>query len=469
MPHARARCQPDPAARRQIAESTPLFALISAESDQWITGTRSRKMPSRKNWLRAVRFMVAAGFRAGANPTTVRIAQDLAARMWEGGTVAYCQAGMIRRLGLSKRCIALHIQILRELGLLAWVEQGSSRRNSLRTRHGAELAPGDGFRRSATVYALVVPRAWDNSMGHRIDGEGYTARVVGVTQTGRDRAIAEVRERAEKAADQAVENPVESGMPCTPSPLVPLRGTSCTYRRGESKDRPRQSAAGSGKSPKIGRVKGSTGWTAQQTASAMAEARMVQLHTWWAQGSCVRQFAYVLRPFFDAGWAGPEIARELGRWDVPLRPQNLAAYVASELRRRVNVGELFLPDGSVVPYRQAPAVEDRYDAWMAARRLEQAQNWSRQEELRRAVRQHVLPGVSKKPHQARGMAEARPDRVLSTSQELWSLCEAAGPLVVGEALATQVEEITAARELIEGRGSTWEMALPAPGEPYAAV
>ncbi|MER7952002.1 hypothetical protein ABTY59_31890 [Streptomyces sp. NPDC096079] len=426
-------------------------------------------MTSRRDWLRAVRFMVGAGFRAGAGSTTVRIAQDLAARMWEGGTVAYCQAGMIRRLGLSKRCIALHVQILRELGLLAWVERGSSRRNSLRTRHGAEVAPGDGFRRSATVYALVVPRAWDDSMGHRIGGEGYAARVIGVTGAGRERAVAEVRERTEKAAGQAVENPVESGSSCTPSPLVPRRGTSCTYRRGESKDRPRQGAAGSRKSPKIGKTKGSTGWTAQQAASAMAEARMIQLHTWWAQGSCVRQFAYALRPFFDAGWAGPEIARELGRWTVPLRPQNLAAYVASEVRRRVNGGLLFLPDGSVVPYREAPAAEDRYDAWMAARRLEQAQKWDRQEELRRSVRQHVRPGVSKRPKRARGMADARPDRVLSTSQELSMLCEAAGPLVVGEALAAQVEEITAARELIEDRGSHWETALPAPEEPYAAV
>ncbi|MEU1824258.1 hypothetical protein ABZ502_17745 [Streptomyces abikoensis] len=81
--------------------------------------------------------MVAAGARRGANGTTVRIAQDIADRMHRSkdGTVAYCLASMQQRLRLSERCIALHVAILRELGLLAWVERGSSMRNALRTRH----------------------------------------------------------------------------------------------------------------------------------------------------------------------------------------------------------------------------------------------------------------------------------------------------------------------------------------------
>ena len=83
------------------------------------------------------------------------------------------------------------------------------------------------------------------------------------------------------------------------------------------------------------RWKGSTGWSAGEAALAMAQARSVQLHTWWSQGSCVRKFAYALRPLFTAGWTWEECARELGRWTVPLRPRHVASYIAAEIRRRV--------------------------------------------------------------------------------------------------------------------------------------
>lgn len=476
MPHARVRCQPDPTARRQFdTASTPPdvpetigFSVVSEHANQWVSRTGSRRIRIRKDWMRAVRWMVKAGFRPGANETTIRVAQDIAGRMGRSkdGHVAYCLDGMVRRLQLSRRAVAKHVAILRELGLLVWVEQGSSRRNALRSRYGADFRIGDGFARTATIYAPVAPRVWDDAMGRRIGGEGYRAHVVGVMgERGRALAIAEARQEhglipAQRPAGDDIQagdlgalEPVDNSGACTPSVQPPKPRRTATVGGGKNY-RPRKRAARPEKlegSRKGRRERGATGWSAERAAWAMSEARFVQLNTWWAQGSCVRQLAFALRPLFQAGWGWEECARELARWTPRMRPRHVASYVASEVRRRVNQGFLDLPDGLVAPYRRALADEEGerhtalYAEWKAFadfRTQETAQ-------VRALVRSLVPRStVGRRARVPRGLEDARPENVLLTSEEIRVLTATSAPVRSNEDLWAEAEE-NAARRLAE--------------------
>jgi hypothetical protein len=474
MPYALSGCHQNSATRRQTDQYaapkgglSPQFVLVTDEPQQWIGSTPSRRLPKGKGWLRAVRFMVSAGFHPRATETTLRVARDLARRVSPGtATVAYCLDGMTRRLRLSRRCITQHVQVLRELGLLAWAERGNSRRNALRRRAG--FGPGTGFRACATIYAVVAPRVWDDAMGRRISGEGYDSRVCGVTDEGREREIAEVRAHHE-VPDQPVDNPemtpVDNGGSCTPSVLVPQPRTSGTRRRGENKDKSRQRATRPRKTSSTNSrtTAGSTGWTARQTAYAIEETRFVQLYTWWTQGACPRQLAYVLRPFFKAGWAGPDIARELARWTVPLRPQHVPGYVAAELRRRANTGLLYLPDGLVTPYRTAPASEGRYDAWKAERAAEMDERWLKTWHLREEARK-ATPKARTTGRRWRAVGDA--SAVLCTTEELKKVIKNTGPILAMETVWQEHDEAVEARLKEEGRYDVWELAPAEPCGPH---
>ncbi|MGW1364896.1 hypothetical protein ACWCQP_46800, partial [Streptomyces chartreusis] len=170
------------------------------------------------------------------------------------------------------------------------MEHGS-KRNVLRSRYGARWKKEHGYRGTATLFAALAPRVWDEAMGRRIRGQGYKARMVGVTPAGRILAAAAGEDRRRQRADGQHSRPVDNSRPCTPSVGVPQPRTSGAVDEG-IKDRTRERAC----RKKKHRGKGSTNWSAARAAAAMQEARFVRLHTWWTQGSCVRQLAYALRP-----------------------------------------------------------------------------------------------------------------------------------------------------------------------------
>ncbi|MEK8141762.1 hypothetical protein NKH18_01325 [Streptomyces sp. M10(2022)] len=60
--------------------------------------------------------------------------------------------------------------MLRELGALVWRRHGSRRNLRL---------PGRLYAGTATIYAAVIPVVFDVAMGHRLEGDGYEARVCG--------------------------------------------------------------------------------------------------------------------------------------------------------------------------------------------------------------------------------------------------------------------------------------------------
>ncbi|MFI8792608.1 hypothetical protein [Streptomyces sp. NPDC055105] len=106
------------------------------------------------------------------NATTVRVAEDLGARMdYDTGHVRYCLKATAGRLGMSEANLKRHVKRLREVGALAWALHGS-RTNVLR-KVGLK-----GYAGTATVYAAVIPPAYDHAMGHTIVGTGYEARII---------------------------------------------------------------------------------------------------------------------------------------------------------------------------------------------------------------------------------------------------------------------------------------------------
>ncbi|MFI5688390.1 hypothetical protein [Streptomyces sp. NPDC051636] len=468
---------PDVSKTALVADtSRHTFDLVCDSDAQEISTTASRRLRRGADFLAAARFMVGSGFHPKAGRTTLRLAEVFAERMARSseGHFAFSAEATARELGLKRRAVFNHARYLRELGLIAYVEHGS-KRNVLRTRYGSAWTSEHGYRGTATLFAAVAPRVWDEAMGRRIEGEGYTARQVGVTDAGRELAVAEaVKKQRERHGLQQTE-PVDNSGQCTPSVVVPQPRTSGAVDRG-IKDRTRERACRE-KSPNH-RAKGATGWSAARAAAAMQEARWVQLHTWWTQGSCVRQLAYGLRPFFEAGWTWEEIARELARWTVPLRPRHAASYVASEIRRRVNTCALFLPDGLVAPYRQpetstwddgATPHGPRYAVMQARKartfRPAAARAAAAFEEIRRVLARHTEPRSTPTAPEC-NVPGAHPKNVRLTREEIDALLENSPPVVAGETLWAQAEEAAEYRIEAENRRSTWEYLPPAPPEPH---
>ncbi|QCX82631.1 hypothetical protein C9F11_45355 (plasmid) [Streptomyces sp. YIM 121038] len=412
--------------------------LVQDAADHEVTATASRRLRRAHDFLAAAHFMVGSGFHPDAGPTTLRLAAVFAARMHRSkdGHLPLSADATARQLRLSRRAVYRHARVLRELGLLAYVEHGS-KRNAMRTRHGDAWTREHGYRGTATIFAAVAPPVWDRAMGRTTTGKGYTARVTGVTDSGRRHATAAAIERRRQQPSPQRRTPVDNTRPCTPSVMPPQPPTTEPVR-GEGKDSaPRERAMPSPtrlQRPK--RPKRPTDWTAHQTAHAMSQARSVQLHTWWTQGFCLRQLAYALRPLLAAGWTAQEITRELSRWTVRQRPRHAAAYLTAEIRRRTRTGHLHLPDGLTAPRRRPPVSTGdegdtphgpRYAAMQArkaatyrpaaARARTHLADVRRQLAARRAA-DVLIPGPARS-----ALADARPENVLLTCAEITRLLE----------------------------------------------
>ena len=290
-------------------------------AQQEATTTSSRRAQPRA-WLRAVRWLIGAGLHSKATATTLRVAEDLARRMdYLEGTVLYDMAGTAARLEVSVPTVKRHVAVLRELGALVWLEHGSRRNLRL---------PGRAYAGTATVYGAVIPRCFDDAMGHRLDGAGYAARVVGVTEAGRERTVAEVRRKAE-ARGQGLEPPSPGG--CRE---VGKAGVS-----GGLKDTPSaacSTASPSKRSTRSRRRGRSTGRPALQVARDIAIARRVRPRVGWIQHETLRRLAYSLRPLIDAGLDAESIVVELHAWFLDWRPAKPAAFITAELQRRGALG-----------------------------------------------------------------------------------------------------------------------------------
>ncbi|MFE9363749.1 cell wall protein [Streptomyces sp. NPDC006978] len=257
-------------------------------------------------------WLVEAGLHRRAGATTLVVARDLAGRMdYRLGFVLYDLEGTAARCGVSAATVKRHVRVLRELGALVWQRHGTKRNLHL---------PGRRYAGMATIYAATIPAAYDSAMGHRLEGAGYGARVCGVTDAGRDRAVAAAQERR-RAVDNSAAGKRSSGG-CAPHSSVPhhdLRAadvsgkSNYTSRRRATADRGRRSPL--------------------QVARDIAVARQVRPLVAWTQCEGLRRLAYALRPLIDRGLDARDIAAELCGSAVGWRPVRPAAWITAVLAR----------------------------------------------------------------------------------------------------------------------------------------
>ncbi|MFE0776920.1 cell wall protein [Streptomyces sp. NPDC058861] len=230
----------------------------------------------------------------------------------------YDLEGTVRRTGLSRATVKRHVAVLRELGALVWVRHGSKRNLRL---------PGRAYTATATIYGAVIPRVYDEAMGHRIIGAGYEARVCGVTEQGRERAVARaagaVDKRAVENSGQRAGEPHSRGCSSLRGKVQMVGGvkdTSRARRRTETR-RPRKiHGGGAGRSP-------------QQVARDITIARQVRPLVPWTQRESLRRLAFALRPLVDRGLDARVIADELYGMCLDWRPACPAAYIQASLAR----------------------------------------------------------------------------------------------------------------------------------------
>lgn len=335
MPYAHPSCQlahSTPGDSRLISPpedgtQCPETTLVRGTARQSIDHTASRRSGPRK-WLRSVQWLIGAGLHVRANATTLRIAEDLAARMdYDTGHVLYGLRDMVDRLDISRSQICKHISYLRELGALAWVQHGS------RTNRLAAMGL-KGWSGTATEYAAVIPAAYDHAMGHTVIGSGYTARI-----------IVDLRKRPGSPVDTGSNTPVDNSSPEareTPSlwvvkeeGQVQLVGgfnyTSRASRESESPTRP----------SKKNRSSSGTGRHALQVAQDIRIARQVRPLVTWTQREGLRRLAFALRPLIDAGMDAYGIAAYLNslcsglRWR-PKAPANYIRTVLADQEQRAH-------------------------------------------------------------------------------------------------------------------------------------
>lgn len=299
---------------------------------QEVAHTKSRRTGPRR-WRGAVVWLIAAGLHPRANATTQKVADDIADRMdYTTGHVRYCLDDMVARLGISRASIKRHISYLRELGALAWVQHGT--RINIRRTMGLK-----GYAATATVYAAVIPAAYDHAMGHTIVGSGYEARIV-IDQRGQQQPTIPAQTRRQPVDNSPVENPGTEGLE-PPSltwgeeegKLKVVEGSNYTSQARQPKPRiPHQ------RSSKNGRRR-----TAADVQTASKTIRLVRALVNWTQSVPLRRLEYVLRPWTDRGWDALRIADELNgmcagvRWK-PRRPDHfIRARIAADTQQQADL------------------------------------------------------------------------------------------------------------------------------------
>lgn len=301
------------------------FIPVCEHADQEIGTTASRRT-RRGDFLRAATWAITQRLHPKAGDTTLRVARDLAARLNADGHVAYCRDTMWRRLGISRRTLERHIAVLRELGLLVWTVHGS--RTNTRPAGSGEWAG------TATIYAAVIPPAWDDALGHRVSGHGYHARHIGFTDRGRQMAIADARRHARpsRRRDRRDTPSCKTNHP-RPTAEVREKNNNTSAPRG-TRPRPRRRH----EVPEPYRA------TPCQAAHAVSIAAWVRPRVPWTQGESLRRLAFALRPWITSGLSAADIAADLSVWRVPRRPASPASVIMARWNEAVTQGVRAAPD-----------------------------------------------------------------------------------------------------------------------------
>ncbi|MFJ3658315.1 hypothetical protein ACIPPR_34045 [Streptomyces nigra] len=215
---------------------------------------------------------------------------------YDTGEVRYCLKGMVDRMGLSRASISRHVAYLRDMGSLVWAEHGSL----INARRARGLG---GYARTATIYAAVIPPAYDQAFGHVIVGTGYTARIV-IDQRG---TAAEPREQRLPVDKSAVD---EGGSSTdeTPSPTWVKEVGKVQVDGGEDSSTASRTASQI-PSRRTKRKLTILGYkiTSDRIEQARRLAVSVRPRVNWIQGARHDQLSWVLLDMVAMGWSEPKI------------------------------------------------------------------------------------------------------------------------------------------------------------------
>ncbi|MEU5043241.1 cell wall protein [Streptomyces griseorubiginosus] len=283
---------------------------------QEVEHTASRWSAPRK-WLTAVRWLIGAGLHPKANQTTLRVAEDLAARMdYTTGHARYCLLETAARLDVDKATVKRHVKYLRELGALAWVQHGSHA--NVRPLHDLP-----GYAATATVYAAVIPASYDHAMGHTIVGTGYTARIV-IAQRG------QTNDPVDTPGNSPVDNSGSEGLAPPSRTGVKEVGQVDLVGGFNYTEQARPPKA---RIPNQSTLIGGRRRTAVDVQKASNTTRLVRALVNWTQTVGLRELEFVLRPWTDLGWDALRIADNLNGMCAGVRwkPTNPIAFIRARI------------------------------------------------------------------------------------------------------------------------------------------
>ena len=398
-------------------------------SQQWIATTAGRVAADGYSWMQAVHWVIASGCYVPARShgpremgrTTVRLAQELA-------KLAPCRPGvefLARKLQVKERTVEYHLSMLRESGLLVYIERGTRVR---------------GERARASEFALVIPVEFDRALGIRTAGEGTGRRMVGIAEAGRE-LIARMGDKAArkwraarpkrsakasvKAADDSVDQgagPVQhpvpqnaSGVSGDDSRCTPMEGgSSVCLSDGPSLLPPESKLASGGQSKHTGNEDLAAGVGCRKRRVLNRVGRRYQLarelvqQVPWLSQAAVPRIAWVVRELSDAGWTTEEVLGWLETTQAPSQVRRPSAFLAA----RVKAAHLVI----TTPVQRAALAEARRDSKrsQAARHTEAwDQDWTppRSRAIRREVEQR-LSELGRGPVQADAPVFGEDDQVL---------------------------------------------------------
>ncbi|WP_052433056.1 helix-turn-helix domain-containing protein [Streptacidiphilus carbonis] len=356
---------------------------------QWMEMTGGRVAPDGYSWLQAVHWVVASGCYVPVRShgpremgrTSVRLAQELA-------QLSPCRPGveyLARRLKVTERTVEYHLSMLRESGLLVYLERGTRVR---------------GERARASEFALVIPAAFDAALGIRTAGDGTGRRMTGIAEAGRE-LMARMGAKAAKKwraarprrstktpptaagsgvdqADRTVQHsaPQEvSGASGDDSRCTPMEGGVPVCISDGPSIPPSESKLGAGQ------VDLSTGEKRQQEWGAKPKRRIInkvgrrhQLafelvqQVPWMTRAAVPRVAWVVRHVADAGWSVNEVIAWLELGAASSQVRRPSAYLAHRLRGALQVWSTQAQrDNGVAAWRDTRrSTADRHVEWDGA-------------------------------------------------------------------------------------------------------
>jgi DNA-binding transcriptional ArsR family regulator len=441
-----------------------LSRLWVPSEQQWMKTTGGRVAPDGYSWLQAVHWVVVSGCYVPVRShgpremgrTTVRVAQELA-------QLSPCRPGvefLASKLQVKERTVEYHLSMLRESGLLVYIERGTRVR---------------GERARASEFALVIPVEFDRALGIRTAGEGTGRRMVGIAEAGRElmarmggkaarmwraarpkRSAKACAEGADSVADQAadaVQHPMPqnaSGVSGDDSRCTPMEGgSSVCVSDGPSLLPPESKLASGEQSKRTGNEDPAAGGGGRKRRVLNRVGRRYQLafelvqQVPWLNRAAVPRIAWVVRELADAGWTAEEVLGWLETTQAPSQVRRPSAFLAA----RVRAVHLVI----TTPVQRAALAEARRDSRhsQAARHTEAwDQDWTppRSQATRREVEQR-LSELGRGPLQADAPVYGEDDQVL-----LEDLTRA---------------EVLQLRDLARNRPELVVMAFESMGEAYA--